>query len=156
MITKNELKNKKILAIDYGRKFTGLAHYKVGIDPYILMHGRIAYKDDKQLAQSIHEIVEEDFVDYIVLGIPYFTDGSASTMTKTIMAFEKLLSEELSIPVFTVDETLTTFEAEERMKNDPRFNFKVDLRQIDALSATIILEVFIKEVEASENEDKNP
>jgi putative Holliday junction resolvase len=156
MITKNELINKKILAIDYGRKFTGIAHYKVNVDPYILMHGRIAYKDDSQLAQEIHLIVEEDFVDYIVLGIPYFTDGTASTMTRTIMAFEKVLAEKLNIPVYTVDETLTTFEAEERMKNDPRFNFKVDLKQIDALSATIILEVFLKEVEEKSDEIINP
>ncbi len=84
-------------------------------------------------------------MDFILIGIPYFTDGKASTMTKTILEFAKLLTEQLSIPVYERDETLTTFEAKERMKSDPRFNFKVDLKQIDALSAVIILEEFVKD-----------
>jgi len=145
MLTKQDLKFKKILAIDYGRKFTGLASYKVDVDPYPLMHGRIAFESDLQLIHELSLIVEEEFVDIILIGIPYFTDGKASTMTKTVQDFAKLLSEHFSLPVFERDETLTTFEAEERMKSDPRFNFKVDLRQIDALSAVIILEEFVKD-----------
>ena len=141
---KSDYKFKKFLAIDYGRKFTGLASFKVDVDPFPLLHGRIAYKDDEQLALDIQEIIDEEFVDYIVLGIPYFTDGTSSTMTKTVEAFADLLSSKVGIEVFRADETLTTFEAEERMKSDPRFNFKVDMTQIDAMSALIILEEFVK------------
>ena len=32
----------------------------------------------------------------------------------------------------------------ERMKSDPKFNFKVDMTQIDAVAASIILEDFLK------------
>jgi putative Holliday junction resolvase len=30
------------------------------------------------------------------------------------------------------------------MKNSPRYNFKVDLKQIDAVAASVILEDFIR------------
>lgn len=143
-MNKTEFKHKKILAVDYGRKFSGLASYKVDIDPYPLMEGRVKWESDEQLVKALLEQVEEEFIDYLLVGVPYFTDGKASTMTKTVQDFIQKLKTSSPIPVFEIDETLTTFEAEERMKNDPRFNFQVDMKQIDAMSAVIILEEFVK------------
>jgi putative Holliday junction resolvase len=140
---KSEINRKHLLAIDYGQKYTGLSNYKVDIDPMILMYGRLKYESDEALAKEIADIVQDEFIDIVILGIPRFTDGRESTMTKTIKAFGETLKKHLKIPLYYIDETLTTFEAEERMKNDPRFNFKVDLSKIDALSATIILEQFV-------------
>lgn len=140
---KSDIDRKHLLAIDYGQKFTGLSNYKVNIDPMILLFGRVAYESDQQLVDELLHICEEEFIDILILGIPRFTDGKESTMTKTILSFGELLKKSTSLPVYFIDETLTTFEAEERMKNDPRFNFKVDLTKIDAMSATIILEQFV-------------
>lgn len=134
---------KHILAIDYGRKFTGLANYKVGIDPFIFLYGRIAYQSDQQLIEQIFNIVEQEFIEIIVIGIPRFTDGKDSKMTQIVKDFAQNLKQNSSIPVYFIDETLTTFEAQERMKNDPRFNFQVDMKQIDAVAASIILEEFV-------------
>jgi putative Holliday junction resolvase len=141
---------KHILAIDYGQKFTGLANYKVNSDPFVLTYGRIQYQSDEQLIDEIHQVIEEEFIDILVLGIPYFTDGTESTMTKTIKAFgeklEKLkkLKEQSDLDIYFQDETLSSYEAQERMKNDPRYNFQVDLTKIDAVAASIILEDFLK------------
>ncbi|MBD65057.1 MAG: Holliday junction resolvase RuvX [Halobacteriovoraceae bacterium] len=139
----SQLQLKKILGIDYGRKYTGLATYKVGVDPYALMWGRIKYESDEQLIKEIQLIIEDEFIDLIALGVPYFTDGKSSTMTKTVQDFANKLAKKIDLPIHQVDETLTTFEAQERMKNSPRFNFKVDFNQIDALCATIIIEEFL-------------
>lgn len=139
-----ELNNKRLLAIDYGRKFSGLATFRYGVDPFVLMHGRLAFVSDQQLIQDLKKIIDEEFIDILLVGVPYFTDGKASKMTETVQAFIKELKTQVLIDVHEVDETLTTFEAEERMKNDPRFNFKVDMKQIDALSAVVILEEFLK------------
>ena len=143
-MTIENLKNKRILSVDYGQKFTGLATIRYGVDPFVLMHGRIKFESDKQLAKEIAAIVDDEFMDQIVIGVPFFTDGKASKMTETVRAFIKELSNHTSAPIIEIDETLTTFEAEERMKQDPRFNFKVDLSQIDAMSALIILEEYLK------------
>jgi putative Holliday junction resolvase len=145
MNTNQEIFNKRhLLGIDYGRKFTGIATYKVGNDPYPLSYGRIAYKSDEQLIKEVLHLAEEEFIDGIIVGVPYFTDGKESKMTKTINAFITSLEKSTEIQILTVDETLTTFEAEERMKQDPRYNFKVDLRKIDELCAAIIIEEFLK------------
>ncbi len=141
--TKEEIDRKHILAIDYGRKFTGFSNYKVNIDPMILLFGRVKYESDEQLLSEIQTIIDDEFLDIIVLGVPRFTDGKDSTMTKTILAFGQLMKSKLDIPIFYIDETLTTFEAKERMMNDPRFNFEVDMLKIDAMSASIILEQFV-------------
>lgn len=140
---KSEIMHKHILAIDYGQKFTGLANYKVGIDPFIFLYGRVAYQSDEQLIQEILNIIEEEFIEIVVIGIPRFTDGKESKMTQTVKDFAHKLSSLASIPTYFIDETLTTFEAEERMKNDPKFNFEVDMKQIDAVAASIILEEFV-------------
>lgn len=144
MINLEIYKNKSIIAIDYGRKFTGIASYKVGNDPYPLMWGRVPYQDDEKLIHDLKTIIKDEFADVLIVGVPYFTDGTESTLTKEIKAFIKYANSQIDVPVLEQDETLTTFEAEERMKSSPQFNFKVDLKQIDALSAVVILELFLK------------
>ncbi len=141
--------NKAILAIDYGKKFTGLALFRVNSDPFPLAYGRLAYKDDEQLIKDLLKIIDEEFVEHIVLGVPYFTDGSASQMTKTVLAFREILIKNTKIPCDIQDETLTTEEAKNRMKNSARYGFEVDMKEIDALSAVIILEDFLRSSQIS-------
>ncbi len=135
---------KHILAIDYGKRVTGLATYKTNNDPYPLPYGRIIYESDQQLVQEILTIIDNEVIDIIVIGLPLYTDGNESEMTQVVYTFKALLSQNCSLPIFLQDETLTTFEAQERMKNSPRYNFKIDPKQIDALAASIILEDFLK------------
>jgi putative Holliday junction resolvase len=145
-----DIDRKHIMAIDYGRKFTGYSLYKFNIDPFPLASGRVAYSDDIKLIKDIKYLIEEEFVDFLVMGIPYFTDGSESKQTKEMLVFSKELQNNVNIPLYTVDETLTTYEAKERMMNDPRYNFKVDINKIDAVCASIIMEEFIKNTKRNE------
>lgn len=140
---KNIIDRKHILAIDYGRKFTGVATHRVNIDPIIIPYGRIKFESDTQLIAALKEIIEEEFVEIVVLGVPHFTDGTESTMTKTVKKFGELLEASLDLPFYLQDETLSTKEAEDRMSRDPRYNFQVDYSKIDAVAATIILEDFL-------------
>lgn len=140
----NEISKKHLIAIDYGKKFTGISLYKVDIDPFPLAHGRIEFLNNEKLIQDINDIIEEEFVDILVMGIPYFTDGTESTLTKELKLFFKTLESKVDIPCYSIDETLTSFEAEQRMLQDPKYNFKIDPTKIDAVSATIIMEEFVK------------
>lgn len=142
-----DIKGKQILAIDYGTKVVGLASFSVGRDPFPLCHGRIIFTDEAQVIKELKEHIEEDFFDLIVLGLPLFTDGTESKMTKTVKKFAHKLEVSLKLPLFLQDETLSSFEAEERMKNSPKYNFKVDLKKIDELAASIILEDFLAAIE---------
>ena len=90
-------------------------------------------------------ILPKEFVHNIILGIPYFLDGKESKMTKKIQSFRVRLDRYFhNLEVFEQDETLSSKEAQERMKSSPQYNFKVDHKQIDAVAASIILEDFIR------------
>lgn len=139
------LEGKHLLAIDYGKKFTGFATYKYRVDPFPLGYGRVAFESNEQLILEIKNIIDNEFIDIVIIGVPFFTDGKESSMTKEIKLFASTAEKKLpNIKVYTIDETLTTYEAEQRMLQDPKYNFKVDLKKIDELSAVIILEQFLK------------
>jgi putative Holliday junction resolvase len=121
----------------------GLASFAVGRDPYPLCHGRIIYGDDEQVISEVLDHISENAFDTLVLGLPLYTDGTESEMTKTVRNFAKNLEEKTQLPVILQDETLSSFEAEDRMKNSPQYNFKVDPKKIDELAASIILEDFL-------------
>lgn len=139
-----EFHNLTLLAIDYGSKVVGTAKFTVGIDPYPLMLEKIIVKDETQVLKALSQLVNDEFINVIIIGIPYFIDGKSSEQTKKNKEFaDKIRTQFPHLKVFEQDETLTTKEAEERMKNSPQFNFKVDPTQIDCLSAVIILEDFL-------------
>ncbi len=139
-----EFDNLTLLAIDYGSKVVGTAKFSVGRDPYPLMFEKIVVKNETQVVIELTRIIQDELIDVVVVGVPYFTDGKESEQTKKNKLFTELLRNKFpTIKIFEQDETLTTKEAEERMKNSPQFNFKVDPTQIDCLSAVIILEDFL-------------
>ena len=138
---------KSILCVDYGTKIVGLASYSTERDPYPLPFGRIVYKNDDTLIEELSKIIEEECIDTLVVGVPYLTDGTPTKMTNRIMSFWlKCRNTFTSLNHYTQDETLSSFEAKERMKNLPQYNFKVDLKKIDELAASIILEDFVKKI----------
>jgi putative Holliday junction resolvase len=136
--------NRNILAIDYGQKFTGLATFAAGRDPFPTPYGRIAYQNDTQLVEDILKIIQNEAIEVAVVGVPFLTDGTATNMTKIVQSFINLLKSRINIPVYEQDETLSSFEAKDRMKNSPRYNFKINMQEIDAVAASIILEDFMK------------
>jgi putative Holliday junction resolvase len=137
---------QKILAVDYGTKAAGLALFSAGKDPYPLPRGRIKNTGDRALVQELVRVVREEGVTLVVLGMPRLLDGTETAMTRRIAQFGNTLEAALKpVPLCRQDESLSSFEAEERMKNSPRYNFKVDPQQIDALAAAIILEDFLEQ-----------
>lgn len=140
-----EFHGQKILAIDFGLKVTGTAMFCPGRDPFPYMAEKIIYKSHAETIQSIKILADNEDIDILVLGIPFFIDGKESTQTVLVREFGEQLKLGMSDKkYFEQDETLTTKSAEERMKNSPEFNFKVDPTKIDCLSAVIILEDFIR------------
>lgn len=142
--THHELNLKTVLAMDFGEKFIGVATYCVNRDPYPTPYGRIANKNPAQVIKELKNIVDQEFVEVIVIGVPHLLDGKKTKMSLKAEEFIVFIKEHFSLPIETQDETLSTFEAESRMKNSPRYNFQVDLHQIDAVAASVILEDFIR------------
>ena len=136
--------NKSILSIDWGTKNIGFCLFNNGRDPFPLPFNQILNQGNKETIEEILQIYNDEFFDLIILGLPRHKDGSDSDMTKLIRKFKEELEKDFQkVPIFFQDEALSSFEAEERMKNSPKYNFKIDKSQLDALAATIILEEWL-------------
>lgn len=141
------LSQKTILGIDYGEKVTGLAIYTLDRDPFPLLHGRIVMAETRDWTEEIVRIISDESVDLVVIGIPLYTDGKESGMTRRVKNQAQSLKDKIGqVPLFFQDETLSSVEAKERMSSSPRFNFKVDMKRIDAVAASIIIELFVNEI----------
>ena len=109
-------------------------------DPFPLPFTQILNQGNQETIKEILQIYNEEFFDLIILGLPKHKDGSDSEMTKLIRKFKGELEKTFKKFLYLFqDEALSSFEAEERMKNSPKYNFKIDKSQLDALAATIIL-----------------
>ena len=135
---------KTILAMDFGEKFIGVATYCVNRDPYPTPYGRIANKGKEAVLKELKQIIDNENVDLVVIGLPHLVDGKKTSSTERAQSFVDMVREQISQPVEEQDETLSTFEAESRMKSSPQYNFQVDLSKIDAVAACVILEDFIR------------
>lgn len=141
----NQFKNQNILAIDFGSKVVGTALFCPGRDPFPLTAEKIIVQSEDQVLKKLIELIQSESVEVVVYGVPFFVDGKETEQTLKIRALgEKLKSKMSSLQFFEQDETLTTKAAEDRMKNSPQYNFKVDVTKIDCVAASIILEDFIR------------
>lgn len=140
---------KNILAMDFGEKFIGVATYCVNRDPYPTPYGRIQNTGPEAIIKELKRIIDDEFIELIVIGLPHLTDGKKTSTTQKAQNFIDFIRDHFTLPIESQDETLSTFEAESRMKNSPRYNFQVDLRQIDAVAASVILEDFIRRTKHS-------
>ncbi len=142
---------KTIIALDFGEKFIGVAIYCINRDPYPTPYGRIQNKGKEFVLKELKAIISNEFVEEIVVGLPYLLDGKKTQSTDRAQEFINFLNQELSLPIHPQDETLSTFEAETRMKNSPRYNFQVNYLEIDAVAASVILEDFIRTLKQKDN-----
>ncbi|MBP8912699.1 MAG: Holliday junction resolvase RuvX [Phycisphaerae bacterium] len=129
----------RYLAIDYGRKRTGLAVCDAGeriASPLTVVQGR------KDLIPRIKNIVATDGIEALVLGLPLNMDGTEGPQAKLVRTFGDELGRQLGIPVFFQDERLSSFEAEQRLREMDLSRTKRKAR-LDALAAADILQSFL-------------
>jgi putative holliday junction resolvase len=141
---KDIFKGKSVLSIDYGTKNVGFCLFSIGLDPFPLPFDQISNRGDEDVIGYIENLIRDEFIEVVVLGLPKHKDGKDSQMTKIIRNFHQALTKRIhDTPCFFQDEALSSFEAEDRMKNSPQYNFKIDKSRLDALAASIILEEWL-------------
>ena len=93
--------------------------------------------------EELKKILDEYQISKIALGLPKNMNGSEGFASERSRLFKELLEQNIDIPVYLVDERLSTMEAENIL-------LEVDLSRkkrnkvIDGVAAVIILETFIK------------
>ena len=132
----------RILAIDYGRKRTGLA---VSDTMQIIANG-LTTVPTHELLDFITGYVQKEPVERILVGLPKQMNNEASESMKYIDPFVRSLKKRLpEIPVEFVDERFTSVLAHRTMleaglKKKDRQNKAL----VDEISATIILQTYLE------------
>lgn len=115
------------LAIDYGLKRIGLAVSIMGIITPVP-----AIKNDPQVFDSIKKVIAEYDIKGVYVGV---SEGDVATSSKL---FAEKLSTMLQLFVETVEEAVSTIEADEIYKKNK--NKKKDYKtSIDSVAAAVIL-----------------
>lgn len=95
-------------------------------------------------AQQIARIVEDHHVTRVVAGLPLRLNQQPSQSTTMVRSFLRVLEGELSVPLVTTSEQLSSKEAEKRMSEAGVPSTRRRDRR-DEFSAAIILEWYMQE-----------
>jgi len=131
----------RILGLDFGTKRIGVA---VSDELLITAQGlqtieRRALDAD---LDKIRNVINENGVSEVVVGLPLNMNGTYSAKTKEVVQFMDSLSKAIDIPVKTWDERLTTMQAERALLEADVSRAK-RRRVADKLAAQIILQSYL-------------
>lgn len=132
----------RILAIDYGEKNIGLA-----ISDPLRMFAK-PFKTIQNLylefvLKEITNVVREQNVEKVILGLPISVAGLDTNKTKEVREFYTTLSNTLNIPVIFWDERYTTVDAKEILIKKG-LSIKESKKVIDQTAAALLLKNYLE------------
>ena len=132
----------RILAIDYGRKRTGLAV----TDPLQLIAGGLATVSTATLMDWLRDYLQREEVEMVVVGEPKQTNGQPSENWKRVKQFVAQFRKAFpNITIALYDERFTSVLAHQAMIDGGlRKKARQDKALVDEISATIILQSFLE------------
>lgn len=130
----------RALGLDLGTKTLGIAISKTGTiaSPYKV----IRYCDMDKLLTEVNEIINQETIEKIVIGLPKNMNNSEGFAADRSKEFAKALSNICDKEIILIDERLTTKEAENVLINGNVSRIKRK-KVIDSLAATLILESYL-------------
>ncbi|MFW6324199.1 MAG: Holliday junction resolvase RuvX [Desulfovibrionales bacterium] len=132
----------RYLGIDFGTKKIGLAI----TDPsatLVLPYETLAFSSRKDLAGKITRIVHEEGIGSLIVGLPLDLNGRETLTTRQARNFAADLVKRTGLPVYLVNEALTTFDARESLI-DAGINPTVSKKVLDRMAAVRILESYLE------------
>ena len=133
----------RILGIDYGEKRLGIA---ISDDTNTIVTPIEHVNNNKDIFNTINQLIAKYNVKTIVVGLPINLDGSHSKSSKIVINFSNRIKKSLSVKVHMIDERLSSIEAENKLRESgkkPTRYRNIDRGIIDSAAAAIILESFI-------------
>ncbi len=136
---KLQLKNKsRLIGIDMGSKRIGISicdeNRKIAT-PY----ETIFYENIEKLISKINDIIVENNIKGIVVGLPLNMDGSEGRSVQSVKDKMKLITKKINIPVVLWDERLSTV-GSFNISSQLDINTSKKLKDIDKNSAAFILQ----------------
>ncbi|MGB5606686.1 MAG: Holliday junction resolvase RuvX, partial [Gammaproteobacteria bacterium] len=124
-----------LLGFDFGLQRVGIAVGQI-ISGTASALCTLTARNGKPDWESITGLIENWRPDALVVGLPLHADGSDSSMTTAARAFVQQLEERYHLPVYTMDERLSSHAAAALVRTEKAAKKK----GIDAIAAGIILE----------------
>ena len=138
------LPNSPIIGIDYGAKKMGIAISDPGRVMAVPLEVASLDKEKAKL-DYIASLVAKYKAGGIVLGLPTYIDGTASSQTNTVNVFAKKLSSLITVPIFLQDERLSTAAAQSLLRDTGMKRKQRDLID-DKIAASLILEQVVQDL----------
>ena len=91
---------------------------------------------------AIQLLISEWKPDALIVGLPFYLDGSKSEMTERAEKFSRQLEGRFHLPVYTHNEALSSFEAEQFLQSKKKQHNKQD---IDKIAAAIIVQSWLEQ-----------
>ena len=131
----------RILALDHGTKRIGVAVS----DEMQLIATPLEYIPAEPFAEfltRLKEIIREKEIELIIIGMPRNMDGSYGPAALKVQAFVAVLKDAITIPIKTLDERLTTVQAQRFLIQG---NVRRDKRKekVDKMAAAILLQSYL-------------
>ncbi len=127
----------KYLAIDYGEKRTGIAVSDAG-GAMAFARTTIRKTSKDAFWSALLGVIHDEGAEAIVVGMPKTADGGATLTVRQIRNFIGSLKRRCALPVFVMEETLSSFEAEAKLRD-----IKKSRSGLDGAAAAGILESFL-------------
>lgn len=134
----------RYMGLDLGTKTLGIAlSDRSGIIASSYGTIRFENEDYDSLLPKVKEIVDNENVDIIVLGLPLNMNNSMGERANKTIVFKEKLSNYLNKEVFLQDERLSSVEANNYLIEADMSRKKRKMK-VDSIAATIILETFME------------
>lgn len=137
--------NKRYLGLDLGTKTLGVSitdRSNTIIFPYVTI--RFKKEDYDDAINQVKTIIEKENITDVAIGLPKNMDGSLGFASQRTLNFIPKL-EKLGVNVFTVDERLTSVEAE-RILHENNLKSKEFKDKVDMEAAVLILESYLRSI----------
>lgn len=131
------------LGLDLGTKRIGIATSSSGIlsTPYENYNCRTEQADLMHIVQ----IIKKFNVKEVIVGLPYNMDGSEGEMARYVRDYCEKIKQQVDCEIILRDERLSSLEAE-RALIDMDYSRKKRKNHLDEVSATIILQSYLDEI----------
>ena len=127
-----------VLGIDYGLKRIGIATGQTitgSASPVTTLNQLNGSPD----WMAIEKLIDQWKPQALIVGMPYYLDGKENEMTKVVETFCLELEQRFAIPIFKINEALSSYEAEEILKTKTKIG-KHNKHEIDKMAAAIIVQ----------------
>ncbi|MDH5444744.1 MAG: Holliday junction resolvase RuvX [Gammaproteobacteria bacterium] len=132
---------KTLLGFDFGEKRIGIAVGQTLTGSVTPLTTLTAIKQ-KPDWDGISALIKEWQPDLLILGLPLHMDGSEQTITQRVKRFGHQLEGRYNLPVEWVDERLSSYDAEQQLREQGKRSNKKD---IDKLAAALILQSWLEQ-----------